>query len=196
MGPGAGERAAPFPAPSLASRVLHSSGLRWLGVVVLGAVALLEGIEALGGPEGIRERFGARAGLLLVPVQMVVSASPVPGELVALIQVSIYGIWPGALLCWCGWVGASFIEYAIARRTTTEVLDGGRERLPAALRRLPADHPAFLILTRFLPFGGHVAAVTAGVCGVAAWRFAWTTLLAFVPVAFGFSAIATGLLGR
>jgi uncharacterized membrane protein YdjX (TVP38/TMEM64 family) len=186
----------PFPPPSRWQRWWRSRGLRWLLLVALAGFALVRGIEAFGGAPAIRERLGAGAALVLVPVQIVVSVSPVPGEIVAAVNVAIYGLWVGAALCWLAWLGAAFVEYALVRRTTREVSDASRslERLPAFLRRLPVHHPAFLIFARYLPFGAHVVNVTAGLHGVPPWRFGWTAALALVPASLVFAAVTHGLL--
>lgn len=184
-----------FPPPSRWQRWLRSRGLRTGLLVVAAGYLLIRAIDALGGADGIRERFGTAAGALLVPTQVVVSVSPVPGEIVAAIQVAIYGFWVGSALCWMGWLGAGFVEYGLVRWTAAEVSDpASLERLPAFLRRLPADHPAFLILGRFLPFGAHVVNVTAGLHGVPLWRFGWTSAVALVPTSLVFAAVARGIL--
>jgi len=185
----------PFPPPPRWQRWLRSRGLRTVLLVVAAGWLLIRAIDALGGAAGIRERFGPAAGLLLVPTHVVVAVSPVPGEIVAAIQVAIYGFWLGSALCWLGWLGAAFLEYGLVRWTAGELADPvSRERLPAFLRRLPVDHPAYLIFARFLPFGAHVVNVTAGLHGVALWRFGWTSAVALVPASMIFAAVTCGIL--
>jgi uncharacterized membrane protein YdjX (TVP38/TMEM64 family) len=185
----------PFPPPARWQRWLRSRGLRTGLLVVLAGYLLIRTIDALGGADGIRERFGAAAGALLVPTQVAVAVSPVPGEIVAAIQVAIYGLWVGSALCWMGWLGAAFVEYGLVRWTAGEVGDPvAVDHLPAFLRRLPVDHPAFLILARFLPFGAHVVNVTAGLHAVPLWRFGWTSAVALVPTSLVFAAVTRGIL--
>jgi uncharacterized membrane protein YdjX (TVP38/TMEM64 family) len=163
--------------------------------ITLAAWALVEAIEAVGGAEAIRASWGASAGWVTVPVQAVVSASPVPGEIIAFLNTALYGFWIGAALSWCGWMGAAFIEYALVRRLGREFAgDGGRERLPQWLRTLPYGHPAFLIFARYLPFGAHVVNSTAALHGVPPGRLAWTAAVSLVPSSLLFSAFAAGLL--
>jgi uncharacterized membrane protein YdjX (TVP38/TMEM64 family) len=186
----------PVPAPSLARRVARSRGLWLLVGVALAGWLLVEAIGALGGPAGIRERFGLAAGLLLVPVQVVVSVSPLPGELVAAVSVAIYGPWTGAALCWLAWLVAAFVEYALVARAARDLAGPeDLERLPRWLRGLPADRPAFLIVARWLPFGGHLVNATAGARGVPLGRFAWTSACSLVPVSLLFAGVTAGLLG-
>lgn len=180
--------------PSLLRRLLASRGLRLILGVAAAAWLLLRVLEALGGPEGIQTRFGWGAALLILPIQVIVSVSPIPGELVAALNVAIYGLWHGAALCWLGWMGAAFLEYGLARRTTRDLVGADPERLPAWLRRLPASHPAFLIFARCLPFGSHLVNTTAGAHGVALRRFTWTSALALIPLSVLFSFLAHGVL--
>jgi uncharacterized membrane protein YdjX (TVP38/TMEM64 family) len=188
--------AVPFPPPALWRRLARSRGLRLLLAVALAGWLLLEGIEAMGGSAGIRERFGSAAAFVLVPVQVVVSVSPLPGELVAAVSVAIYGPWTGAALAWLGWLLAAFVEYALVRRAARDLAGAeDLERLPRWLRRLPADHPAFLIVARWLPFGGHLVNATAGARGVPLGRFAWTSACSLVPVSLLFAGVTAGLLG-
>ena len=185
------------PEPTLARlprRIAASRGLRLILAVGVSALLLLQLLEALGGPAGVQARFGWGAALLIVPAQVVVSVSPVPGELVAVLNVAIYGLWAGAALCWLGWMGAAFLQYGLARRTARDLVGPDPERLPAWLRRLPANHPAFLILARFLPFGAHIVNTTAGARGVRLRRFAWTSALALAPMCLLFASIARGVL--
>jgi len=195
-----GERAlvepVPFPPLPRWRRLVRSRGLRLLVAVAIAGWLLVEGIDALGGPAGIRARLGPGAAFVLVPAQVLVSVSPVPGELVAAVSIAIYGPWTGAALCWLGWLLAAFLEYALVQRAARDLVGPeDLERLPRWLSRLPAHHPAFLIVARWLPFGGHLVNATAGARGVPLGRFAWTSALALVPVSLLFAGATTGLLG-
>jgi hypothetical protein len=56
---------------------------------------------------------------------------------------------------------------------------------------LPADHPLFLIVGRWLPFGGHV--VNAAAAARASFRrHLWCAAVSIVPVEVLFSALANG----
>lgn len=174
--------------------LIRSRGAQGLAVVALGGVALVQGIERLGGAEAIDARLGMGAGFVTVPVQAVVAVSPVPGEIIAFLNVALYGFWSGAALCWMGWMMAAFIEYALVRRVARDLThEAGPERMPVWLRKLPSHHPAFLILGRYLPFGSHVVNSTAGLHGVALSRFAWTAAVSLVPASLVFAAAAMGL---
>jgi uncharacterized membrane protein YdjX (TVP38/TMEM64 family) len=74
-------------------------------------------------------------------------------------------------------------------------LDESIERLPGWLRRLPIDHPCFLIGARQIPWiGGHVTSFLPGAAGVRVKRYAWCSAIAVVPGAIVMSAIGAGLM--
>ena len=175
--------------------VLASRGFQGLVVVAFAGWALVEGIDRFGGAEALGERWGDRAAFVTVPVQAVVAVSPVPGEIVAFLNIALYGFWVGAALSWLGWMLAAFLEYGLVRRFALDVApEGARERLPRWLQALPTRHPAYLICARWLPFGSHLVNSTAGLHGVPMARFSWTTAVSLVPASLVFSAVASGLL--
>jgi membrane protein DedA with SNARE-associated domain len=67
------------------------------------------------------------------------------------------------------------------------------DRLPVWLRRFPADHPIFLVAGRWMPLGNHIVSVVAGMHGVPAWRFTWTTAVGLVPFVLLVSGATLGL---
>ncbi len=148
-------------------------------------------LEAAGGPAGIRDRYGLLGPLVLVPLQGVISATPLPGELVALASSAVYGFWPGVVLGWCGWMLASFIQYAVARLLLREFApERLRQRMPSWLRAFPVDHPGFLILGRWVPLGFYLVNSAAGVFRVPLWRHAWCAAVGTLPVAVVISTLA------
>ncbi len=149
----------------------------------------------IGGAEVFRERFGPAAVLVIVPVQAVVAVSPFPSEILALGTSALYGFWGGALLAWCAWFLAAFLQYFVVQRTARDFdFDRVRRRLPRWLRELPVSHPAFLILGRWFPYGAHIVNSAAGAYGVALTRHAWCAGVSIVPPALLISAVANGLL--
>jgi uncharacterized membrane protein YdjX (TVP38/TMEM64 family) len=80
------------------------------------------------------------------------------------------------------------------RRAASELSQiEGLERLPDWLRRLPADHAAYLILGRLVPFGNHLVNATAGLYQVPFPRFVWTSALELLPASVLVAAIANGV---
>lgn len=149
----------------------------------------LEGLDALGGAAGIRAQFGAASFLLLLPM---FAAPAIPGEFAALTTVSIYGFALGAALSWAGLIMRAWLEYGLAH-TLGAAEPVSIHRLPAWLRRFPANHPVFLVAGRWMPLGNHIVSVVAGLHGVPLWRFTWASALGLVPFVLLVSAATAGL---
>jgi uncharacterized membrane protein YdjX (TVP38/TMEM64 family) len=145
-------------------------------------------LDAVGGPTALRERHGALAALLLVPLQTLVSLTPIPGEVVVL-----FGFWWGTLAIWSAWMLTAFVQYAIFRRTAQDFdFEHAFARLPAWIRRFPVDHPVFLIFGRWLPYGAHLVNSAAGAFAVPLWRFTWCASIGIGAGALAMSALANG----
>lgn len=166
-----------------------------LGLTALG-VALLRWSEAYGGPGGLWETFGWWAPVLSVPLHALVAVTPLPSDIVGMANGALYGFWFGALLSWLGWYLASFGQYAIGRRARCDFdLDTWLARAPAWIRRLPVEHPLFLILSRFVPYaGGHLATLVPGAMRVPLRRYAWCTAVALVPQSMAMAGAGAGMM--
>ena len=70
-------------------RLLRSRGAQMIVLVVVLGVAGWAWLDAIGGAEAVRERFGLRAAAVLVPLLAVVAASPAPSEPVAVVFESV-----------------------------------------------------------------------------------------------------------
>jgi uncharacterized membrane protein YdjX (TVP38/TMEM64 family) len=163
---------------------------------VLVAWLLLQGLEAVGGPEAIRARFGLGAAGLLVPVHAVVAVSPFPSEVIGLAYGAIYGFALGWPLNWAGWLLGALLEYGLFRRIASDVGATGARRLPSWLRRFPVEHPLFLIGGRLVPFGNHAVNALAGSVRVPFRRFVWASALAFLPFSALVAALGSGMVSR
>lgn len=176
----------------LVRNLLSGPGVRSLVLVVLLGGFLLQALDALGGPAEVRHRFGWWTAVVLVPTHAVLAVSPFPSEVLALSYGAIYGLSLGTLFAWSGWMLGALLEYGLFRRIAADAGPEARGRLPAWLRRLPVGHPAFLVFSRLIPFGNHVANAAAGSAQVPLWRFCWTTALALAPFSFAIAAASTG----
>jgi len=184
--------------------------------LALGALAVLSWLawaflQSTGGLDEIARRHGLWAALVLVPLQTLVSLSfsPIPSDAVAFATSLIYGFWLGAFLGWLAWMAGALIQYVAVRRVARRIraargiraalgidVEALRARLPAWLRSIPPDHPAFLICGRWFPLGAHVVNATAGALGVPLLRFAWCAAVGIAPVSALIAALATGVAGR
>ena len=191
-----GARAGAGRGRSWGRRVLTSKAVyAVLGLSALAFVLLRWG-DAVGGPLGLWDRFGWRAAVVSVPLHALVAVTPFPSDVVAMSNGAIYGFWLGSALSWLGWFVASFVQYAIGRRAGRDFdVEGWLARSPDRLKRLPVDHPLFLILARFVPYvGGHLATLVPGAVGVPLTRYAWCSAVALVPQSLVMAGVGAGLL--
>jgi uncharacterized membrane protein YdjX (TVP38/TMEM64 family) len=154
----------------------------WAGVVWLENAGLLS---------ALRNRGGAGAAVALVFVHAAVAVSPAPGETVAIANSTIYGFGWGVVMNWTGWMIAAIVEFALLRGAIKSLAVEPGRWTPRWLRRLPADHPLFLIAGRWVPFGGHI--VNAAAAARATFRrHLWCAAVSIIPVAVLFSGLANG----
>ena len=97
-------------------RILRSRGLLGIVAVVAAGGLLAAWMRSFGGAELMREQLGPLAALVIIPLQAVVAVSPFPSEVIALVTCTFYGFWGGALLAWCAWFVAAFLQYERGRR--------------------------------------------------------------------------------
>lgn len=177
-------------------RLLGSRSFQLVLVVFGGGLLIVQSLEAAGGPDAIRAEHGWLAVVFLLPAQIAAAVTPVPSELIALPTAAIYEFWVGALVIWFGWVAATPLRYLVVRRIAADFdLERGRARMPGWLRRLPVDHPMYLIFARWLPYGPHLVDYTAGAAGVRLRTLVWSAAVATVLPALFMSALANRLLG-
>lgn len=175
-------------------RVLVRPGPLLVVAFLAGVFFLERWVRATGGPDALIERFGVAAPLVMVVVQALLGAAPFPTELVALASAAAYGWATGSVITWAGWTIASMIQYGLARRSRGDLsLDDKLARVPAWLRRLPIDHPAFLIAVRWLPMGFHLANLAAGARRVPPLRQLWIAAIGSIPGAVLWSCIGAGV---
>jgi uncharacterized membrane protein YdjX (TVP38/TMEM64 family) len=132
--------------------------------------------------------------MILVPIQALLSITPFPSQVVAMPMALVFGFWVGTALVWCGWMIAAAAQYWIARRVAADFdFEAARARLPRPLRELPAHHPAFLIVTRWVPGGSHVVNGAAGMYGVTLARHMACASVSIIPRAAFFSGVVNGI---
>lgn len=174
----------------------HSRGIASVAFAVVVAVAALLWVRSIGGPEVVRERYGLLAPALSLLAHTAVNTTPVGDFLPwALANGTVYGFAEGALLNWLAWLGSALLQFLIARRTAHDfALEERVDGLPRWIRRFPANHPAFLVMARWVPLGAPVANLAAGALGVRLSRLLWCAALGAAPPAIALSALGAGML--
>ncbi|MEM9366143.1 MAG: VTT domain-containing protein [Planctomycetota bacterium] len=149
----------------------------------------------------VRDACGIWAPAITVPIHAVVAAAPVPSDVIAIANGTLYGYVPGVVYSWVGWLLGSILEFQVIRSLATSTARYDKEnrrnqgRLPRWLTKFPAGHPAFLILGRQIPgAGAHITIIAAAVTKVSWRRFLICSVVAIVPAALLMPAIGAKLL--
>jgi uncharacterized membrane protein YdjX (TVP38/TMEM64 family) len=176
-------------------RLALSRGFQGIVLVCVGAFFLYRWVDAMGGPEAFRQRFGLWSVAVVIPVQTLLTASPFPSEITAVLQAGLHGFWLGALINWICWTLGSILEFALARRLATDFdIEAKLKKMPQWIQRFPVHHPLFLMLGRYVPFGFHLVNVSASFYRVPLWRQVWCAALSIPLAAVLSSALANGML--
>ena len=150
--------------------------------------------QSIGGADALVLRFGALAPLVSIPVHVLLSASPLPSEVIGVTNGAFYGLWLGTLYGAIGWWGGAALEYWLVRLGAKYVDTGyASSNLPAWLRRFPIAHPVFLIVGRQLPFGFDIVNVWAALAGVSPARHLSCAVVSNLLYAFAAAAIGAGV---
>ena len=169
----------------------------WLFVLIsILAVFSLHWIDGIGGPEVVYQRFGARAPLMTISLQIMLALTPFPSDAIVIASGAIYGFRMGLALSWFGWWLAALAEFALGRRARYEFcLDTALAKAPAWVQSFPISHPAYLILSRQIPWlGGHISTFVPGAAGVSWRRYAWCSAIAIIPGSIVMTAIGVGIM--
>lgn len=134
---------------------------------------------------------GPWAPLAAIIFYTILAPTPITTDPITLIMGVTYGPLLGMAIAWIGNTCAALVEYAVGKRIALEHQRQHPEKdLPAFLKRLPVQSPAFLILGRTIPgYGGKIISILAGMHQVPLQRYIWTTaltnLLGSILLAYG-----------
>jgi uncharacterized membrane protein YdjX (TVP38/TMEM64 family) len=161
------------------------------GALIVAAVPELRHAISLalhGNLTGLRHHFrglGAGGVALLFALMLAHAVIFYPTEIVTATAGFVYGFLPGLGLAMAGWLAsglfAYFLGHTLARRLLLAVFGGRRfSRLERAIER--GGVPLLLAgrLVPVVPFS--LLCYAAGAARVGLWRFAWTTVVGFLPL--------------
>jgi uncharacterized membrane protein YdjX (TVP38/TMEM64 family) len=141
-----------------------------------------------GDTEALREQLrdlGVWGALVLVALVLVHTVVPYPAELALAVAGYVYGFWIGVPLMLVSWLGTGLLGYALGRSVGFPAARRlfGPARLERTARILDRAGAFPLLASRLLPVVPFtLASLVAGALRVPALRFAWTTVVGYVPL--------------
>ena len=179
----------------LGAPVAWRGGLLRIAVAAAIGFACLAWLGEIGGPPVLRARLGPWAPPLSLALHVTVEMTPLANLIpFGVANGSVYGFWVGALLSSLGWMAAVLLQYGLVRagyRQPREPVVPPRR--PAWLARLPIEHPAVLIIGRWLPGGAYFVNLAASTLGVSLTRQLVCAALASAPPALALAAVGARL---
>ncbi|MGH2973634.1 MAG: TVP38/TMEM64 family protein [Solirubrobacterales bacterium] len=178
------------PRPSFAAVAITLAGIALLAGLVLAVPALRDATAAAihGDAAEVREQIndlGIAGPLLIVALALLHAIVFYPAEIVDAAAGFAYGFFPALALMSVGWLLSGLLCFAIGRSVARPLLDrwlGAErfERTEAAIERGGATLLLAVRLIPIVPFS--LLSYAAGAARVPTWRFAWTTVVGYLPI--------------
>ena len=178
------------PRPSLAAVAVTLAGIATLALLVLAVPDLRHVFEAAvqGDTAEVRSRIdsiGVAGPLLVVLLALLHAVVFYPAEIVDAAAGFAYGFFPALALMMLGWLLSGLLCFAVGHSVARPLLDrwfGSErfERTEAAIERGGATLLLAVRLIPIVPFS--LVSYAAGAARVPVWRFAWTTVVGYLPI--------------
>jgi uncharacterized membrane protein YdjX (TVP38/TMEM64 family) len=178
------------PRPSLAAVAVTLAGIAILALLVLAVPDLRHVFEAAvrGDTAEVRSRIdsiGLAGPLLVVVLALLHAVVFYPAEIVDAAAGFAYGFLPALALMMLGWLLSGLLCFAVGQSVARPLLDrwfGSErfERTEAAIERGGATLLLAVRLIPIVPFS--LVSYAAGAARVPVWRFAWTTVVGYLPI--------------
>lgn len=178
------------PRPSLAAVAVTLGGIALLALLVLAIPELREAFEAAvrGDTAEVRSKvkdLGVAGPLLILGLALIHTVVFYPAEIVDAAAGFVYGFFPALALMMLGWLLSGLLCYAVGHSVARPLLDrwfgtARFERMEAAIERGGATLLLAVRLIPIVPFS--LVSYAAGAARVPLWRYAWTTLVGYLPI--------------
>jgi uncharacterized membrane protein YdjX (TVP38/TMEM64 family) len=178
------------PRPSLAAVAVTLGGIALLALLVLAIPELREAFEAAvrGDTAEVRSKvkdLGVAGPLLILALTLIHTVVFYPAEIVDAAAGFVYGFFPALALMMLGWLLSGLLCYAVGHSVARPLLDrwfgaARFERMEAAIERGGATLLLAVRLIPIVPFS--LVSYAAGAARVPLWRYAWTTLVGYLPI--------------
>jgi uncharacterized membrane protein YdjX (TVP38/TMEM64 family) len=178
------------PKPSLAAVAVTLGGIALLALLVLTIPELREAFEAAvrGDTAEVRSKvkdLGVAGPLLILALALIHTVVFYPAEIVDAAAGFVYGFFPALALMMLGWLLSGLLCYAVGHSVARPLLDrwfgaARFERMEAAIARGGATLLLAVRLIPIVPFS--LVSYAAGAARVPLWRYAWTTVVGYLPI--------------
>ena len=178
------------PKPSLAAVAVTLAGVGVMTAIVLAVPELRDAFEAAvrGDTAEVRadvKGLGVAGPLLILALALIHSVVFYPAEIVDAAAGFVYGFFPALALMMLGWLLSGLLCFAVGRALARPLLDRwfGTERFERIEAAIERGGVTLLLAVRLLPIVPFsLVSYAAGAARVPVWRFAWTTLVGYLPI--------------
>ncbi len=178
------------PRPSFAAVGVTLGGITVLAALVLAIPELRDAFEAAlrGDTAEVRsdiKDLGVAGPLLIIALALIHSVVFYPAEIVDAAAGFVYGFFPALALMMLGWLLSGLLCFFVGRSVARPLLDRwfGTERFERAEAAIERGGVTLLLAVRLLPIVPFsLLSYAAGAARVPVWRFAWTTVVGYLPI--------------
>jgi uncharacterized membrane protein YdjX (TVP38/TMEM64 family) len=178
------------PRPSLLAVAITLAGVALLVILVFAVPALhnAAGAAVEGDTAEVRRQLddlGVTGPLLILGLALIHAVVFYPAEIVDAAAGFVYGFFPALALMMVGWLLSGLLCFAVGRSLARPLLDRwfGAERFERTEAMIERGGPTLLIAMRLIPIlPFSLVSYAAGAARVPTWRFAWTTLVGYLPI--------------
>jgi uncharacterized membrane protein YdjX (TVP38/TMEM64 family) len=165
-------------------------GIAMLAALVLGIPPLRHAVEAAlqGDTAEVRhqiDELGAAGPLLIIAMTLIHAVVIFPAEIVNAAAGFAYGFFPALAIVTVGWMASALLCYWVGTRVARPLLDRwfGLERFERFERMIERGGITLLLALRLIPIVPFsLVCYAAGAARVPIWRFAWTTVVGYMPI--------------
>jgi uncharacterized membrane protein YdjX (TVP38/TMEM64 family) len=166
------------------------AGAAAVALLILAVEPLRDSVGAAlrGDSEAVRDEvdaLGAVGPLFILLLCLIHAVVWYPAEIVDVAAGFAYGFWPALALCMAGWLLNGLVAYEIGRHVARPVLHRaiGAERFERAEQSVRHGGITLLLAVRLVPIiPFSLVSYAAGAAGVPVLRFAWTTVVGYIPI--------------
>jgi uncharacterized membrane protein YdjX (TVP38/TMEM64 family) len=166
------------------------AGIALMAAIVIAVDPLRDSVTAAiqGDHDEVREqidRLGLGGPLLILALCILHSVVFYPAEIVDAAAGYAYGFFPALALVMTGWILNGLVCWAIGQSIARPLLNRwfGEERFERAERSIERGGPTLLLAMRLIPIlPFSIVSYAAGAARVPLWRFAWTTVVGYLPI--------------